>query len=334
MTPWQAFVDGAARVRRAAVLVAVLWLATVVAAWPFALSLRGMIRAHLGSSLAAGAAAHGVNFDWWNEFLAQASGIGQSFVPAIIGFAAVLQNVSALADAEGLRAGVGTAVAGYLALSVFLTGGVLDRLARNRRVGTYAFFAACGTYFFRLLRLTLLAALVYWALFTVLHSWLFDTVFTSLTRNVTVERTAILYRALLYGAFAVAVAAVNLVVDYAKVRMVVEDRRSALGALMSALRFVARNTRAAFALYALNVAVFLLVVALYGLIVPGAAGGLTAWLAFFIGQVYITARIAVRLIFSAGELALFQSRLAHVRYTAAPMATWPDSPAAEAIIPR
>jgi hypothetical protein len=334
MTPWQALVDGAARVRRAAGLVAVVWIATVAAAWPLAMSLRGMIRAHLGNSLAAGPAASGVNFDWWNEFLAQAGGAGQTFVPAILGFAAVLQNVSALADAEGMPAGVSSAVAAYLAISVFLTGGVLDRLARDRRVGTYAFFAACGTYFFRLLRLTLLAGLVYAALFTVLHPWLFDTVFTSLTRDVTVERTAILYRALLYGAFAVAVGVVNLIVDYAKVRMVVEDRRSALGALTSALRFVARNTRATFALYALNVALFLLVVAAYGLIVPGAAGGFTGWLAFFIGQAYIAARLAVRLVFSASELALFQGRLAHAHYTAAPVAAWPDSPAAEAIIPR
>ena len=43
-------------------------------------------------------AARGVNYDWWNEFLVQASGLGQTFVPAIIGFAGVLDNLSRLAD--------------------------------------------------------------------------------------------------------------------------------------------------------------------------------------------------------------------------------------------
>jgi hypothetical protein len=334
MTPWRAFTEGAGRVRRTPALVVGLWLMTFLLAWPLALLLRGMLADHLGASLAAETAARGVNFDWWNEFLAQAGGIGQTFVPAILGFAAVLQNVSSIADAEGLPAAVGSVVATHLVLSVFLTGGVLDRLARDRRVGTYGFFAACGTYFFRLVRLALVAALLYWLIFTSLHSWLFDSVFVSLTREITVERTAIAYRFLLYLAFATVVAAVNVIVDYAKVRMVVEDRRSALGALSSSVRFVARNGGAVFSLYAITVVIFLAVLATYALVAPGASGGVTAWLAFWVGQLYITLRVAVRLLFAASEVALFQGRLAHARYTAAAVPAWPDSPAAEAIIPR
>jgi hypothetical protein len=334
MTPWRAIGEGAGRVRRAPALIAGMWLMTLVLAWPLALVLRGMLATHLGGSLAAETAASGVNFDWWNEFLAQAGGIGQTFVPAILGFAAVLQNVSSIADAEGLPTAVGSVVAAHLLLSVFLTGGVLDRLARDRRVGTYGFFAACGTYFFRLVRLSLLAALLYWVLFTQLHPWLFDSVFVALTRDVTVERTAILYRFLLYVVFATVVAIVNVTFDYAKVRMVVEDRRSALGALSSSVRFVARNAGGVVRLFAITVLIFLLVLASYALVAPGASGGVTAWLAFWIGQLYITLRVAVRLLFAASELAFFQGRLAHARYTAAPVPAWPDSPAAEAIIPR
>jgi hypothetical protein len=80
--------------------------------------------------------------------------------------------------------------------------------------------------------------------------------------------------------------------------------------------------------------VFLIVVALYALVAPGAAGGVAAWIGFLIGQLYITLRVFVRLLFAASQIALFQSRLAHARYTAAPTAVWPDSPAAEAISPR
>jgi hypothetical protein len=37
-------------------------------------------------------------------------------------------------------------------------------------------------------------------------------------------------------------------------------------------------------------------------------------------------------VFWASETSLFQARLAHAGYVAAPVPTWPDSPAAEAIV--
>ncbi len=333
MTVGNAFSDGCSRVRRAPTLVAGLWLTSFLLAWPLALTLRGQLAAHLGSSLAADSAAAGVNFDWWNEFLAQAVGVGQTFVPAILGFAAVLKNVGALADAQRVPPVILAVLSAHILMSMFVTGGVLDRLARDRRIGSYGFFAACGLYFFRFLRLAVIAAPVYWWLFIVVHAWLFDELYPRVTRDVTVERTALMYRVLLYAVFGVIVAAVNVLFDYAKVRMVVEDRRSAIGALTSATRFLIGNTRAAAALYFLDVLIFLLVVAAYGVVVPGAGGGITAWLGFLIGQLYIALRVSVRLLFAATEIALFQSRLAHAGYTAAPIPVWPDSPAAEAILP-
>ena len=90
------------RVKRAPWLVIGVWLSTVLVALPLAMMLQAQIGEHLGASLAAQAAADGVNFDWWNEFLAQTSGVGVSFVPAILGFAAVMKNLSAVADARGM----------------------------------------------------------------------------------------------------------------------------------------------------------------------------------------------------------------------------------------
>jgi hypothetical protein len=333
MTAWAAFIDGLGRVQRAPALVAGLWLTTFLLAWPLALTLRGMLAAHLGASLAAESAASGMNFDWWNEFLAQAAGIGQTFVPAILGFAAVLKNISGVADAQGLPTVIASAVTAHMIISMFLMGGVLDRLARDRRTGTYGFFAACGTFFFRLLRLGLIAAVVYWVLFTTIHEWLFDDAWRALTRDLTVERSAIAYRAVLYALLGALVLAANVWFDYAKVRMVVEDRRSALGALTSSARFIARNASAVFGLYLLNVVIFIAVLLLYALVAPGASGGAAAWVGFLIGQLYITLRVVVRLLFAASQTALFQSRLAHAGYTAAPLPSWPESPAAEAIRP-
>jgi hypothetical protein len=50
-----------------------------------------------------------------------------------------------------------------------------------------------------------------------------------------------------------------------------------------------------------------------------------------VSQVYVLARLAMKLQFLASQTALFQASLAHAGYTAAPVPVWPESPAAEAI---
>lgn len=328
--PTGAFIDGLMRVKRAPALVIGLWLATVLTALPFAMMLQSLIGDHLGSSMAAQTLADSVDFDWWNEFLAQTSGVGLSFVPAVIGFAAVMRNLSTFVDNAGLPIVIAVAVSTHMIVSLFLLGGVLDRLARDRAVGAAAFFSACGTYAVRFLRLAIIATAVYWILFGPYHRWLFDELYTSLTENLTVERTAFFYRVGLYVAFLVPVTLANLIFDYAKVRAVVEDRRSMIGAVVSAIRFIRRNPGAALGLYLLDTMLFLAVIGLYFLVAPGA--GVNA-LAFAIGQLYIVFRVIIRLQFAASQIALFQGRLAHAGYVARPVPKWPDSPAAEALGP-
>jgi hypothetical protein len=325
-----AFLDGWGRVRRAPWLIAGLWVSTILVALPPAIVLKGMIESHLGSSMAADTLATGVNFDWWNEFLSQAAGVGQSFVPAIIGFAAVLKNLSDLADARAVSNVIVPVIGVQIVLSMFLAGGVMDRLARDRALGAGGFFQACGVYFFRFMRLGVIAAVVYWLLFFRLHPWLFDTVYEKLIKDLTVERTAFVYRVGLYIAFAVVVVIVNVLFDYAKVRAVVEDRRSMIGALVAGGRFILRNLIAVFGLYKLNALLFLILMALYAWAAPGAGANA---LAFAVGQIYIVLRVAIRLQFAASSIALFQNRLAHAGYVARPLPAWPDSPAAEAVGP-
>jgi len=68
--------DGWRRVRKAPAVAVCVWVMTFVLALPLAVVMRGTLQTHLGGSLAAGAAADGVNYDWWQEFTAQATGLG------------------------------------------------------------------------------------------------------------------------------------------------------------------------------------------------------------------------------------------------------------------
>ena len=314
-----------------AVLAGVL-IATLLATLPLGLALRSTLRVHLGDSVAADTVASGVNWDWWQEFSAQATGLGGTFSPSVIGAGVVLDNLSALLDnrpTAGILVGVATA---YLLLWIFLVGGVLDRYARGRATRTAGFFGACGVYFFRFLRLAVVGWLAYAVLFGLIHGWLLDDFYGWATRDFTVERSAFLLRAALYLLFGTLLVACNLVLDYAKIRAVVEDRRSMIGALLAAWRFVTRRPLQVSGLYLLNGLVFLLVLAVYAAVVPGAgSAGLSMWVVFLIGQAYILARLWTKLLFYASQTALFQGELAHAQYIAAPEPVWPESPAAEAI---
>ena len=324
--------DGIRRVNRAPALLAGVWLTTLLVSMPLAAAMRGLLADHLGASLATDAAATGVNYDWMQEFSEQATGLGVTFKPTIIGFAAVLDNLSAFMDRTSRPPAVIGAVAVYLLLWIFLAGGIIDRYARDRATRAHGFFSACGVFFFRFLRLAAAQAVVYTVLFGVVHPWLFDRLYPELIRDVSVERTAFFIRLAFYIVFGLLVAAAAMIFDYAKVRAVVEDRRSMLGAINAAVGFIGRNYGAAVGLFGADFLLFALVVAAYALVAPGAGGGaIRTLIAFGIGQVYVIARLWVKLAFWATETSLFQSRLAHAGYTARPEPAWPDSPAADAI---
>ncbi len=328
----RAFGQGIRRVASAPALLAGVYLATLLLAVPFGLALRAQIAAHLGDSLAAETLATGVNSDWWQEFSQDATGLGATLTPAVIGFAAPLANLSAFLDAEPRPPILVGVVALYLVVWAFLLGGVIDRLARGRPTRAAGFFAACGVFFFRFLRLAILAVPVYYVLFAVVHDWLFGTLYERLTRDLTVERTAFLVRLGLYVVFGLLFVAVSALVDYAKVRAVVEGRRSMVGALLAAGRFVARHPAAVGGLYLLNGAALVAVLALYAAVAPGAGRtGWSMWAGFLVGQAYIAARLAVKLVGYGAQVAYFQGELAHAGDVAEPPVAPLEPPAAEAM---
>jgi hypothetical protein len=331
MAAGSALRDGIRRVNGAPVMLVGMFTVTLLVALPLSIALRGMLADHLGDSLAADAAAAGVNYDWWQEFSEQAAGLATTFTPAVIGFAAVLENAGSLVDNAPLAATIAGATTAWLVIWSFLSGGVIDRYARGRPTRTHGFFAACGTHFWRFLRLGAIAFVAYALLFGWVHGWIFDDFFPWATRDTVVERRAFALRLACYAVFGCLLVACNLLFDYARIRIVVEDRRSALGALAAAARFV-RRERGAVVLYLFNAAIFLALALAYALADPGAPGaGLSMWATLVLGELYILGRHYVKLLFYASQTSLFQAALAHAAYTAAPAVVWPESPAAEAI---
>jgi hypothetical protein len=239
-----AFSAGWRRVLAAPRLVAGVWLALLLASLPPALAVRSSIAGDLGESLVASRVAAGMDTGWWEEFQARAKAEAGTLSVLVIGAAAPVANWSRFVDAPGVPPALGPAVACALGVWIFLSGGLIDRLARARPVGTRAFFGACGIFFFRFLRLTAIVGVVYWLIASPFHRILFAGIYPWLIRDLSSERAALVWRVICYAIWLAPLVVVNVVADYAKARAVIEDRRSMLGALTAGARFVRRHPAA------------------------------------------------------------------------------------------
>lgn len=201
---------------------------------------------------------------------------------------AVLLMVSGQADGPPIRV---PALAGCAVVWLALLGGLLDRLARAGRGRPPAFATACGQYWLRFLRVALLAWPAYGLLFTGIVP------LSDAGGSGWATRSMIL----LLGT-----SLVSMVVDLARIRMVVEDRRSAIGAIAAAGRFVRRRAVPVAGLYGLYAGVWLLAAAGLReaalLVAPGPAAA--AAVALALGAV-------LRVTLLGSGIAFFQAELAH-----------------------
>lgn len=324
-----AFIEGWRRTLRAPGVTMAVWIVTTLVTLPLAATLHDDIVTHLGPSTMAERAVEGWDLDWTGEFADQAQGVSATFTREILGAAGLVATLSRIFDAERPAPALVGAIAIYLGAWIFLSGGIVDRLARARPIGGAMFVALSARYFPRLLRLAVAAGAVYWLLFRTLHPLLFGPLFDRLTRDVARESYALGILAALYAVFALCLGLVSLVVDFTRVRLVVEDRRSVIAAFGAALRFVRRRFWRVAGLYAINVLALVLATRLWIQVAGGASS--PDWVALVGTQIYLIVRIWGRMAFLTSEAVFYQGELAHAHYTAAPLPRWPDSASVEAV---
>jgi hypothetical protein len=261
------------------------------------------------------------------------TGFYPTFTPTLLGTERFVRRAHEFLAGGTRDAGFVAAMATTLLVWTFLLGGILDRYARRRPIRSQAFFGASGVIFFRFLRLGVIAALGYILIFGLVHPLLFPPDYPWVTGvNYAVSASPLLSP--LYAVFLLLAGFWSAVVDYARIRAVVEDRRSMLGAILAGWRFVLAHPLKTFGLYLLNSAAFglLLWIALKAVTSGHAVITAGAGFAAAAGMLYLLVRLALKLVFFASQTAFFQRSLAHANYTAAPQLLWPESPAAEEII--
>jgi hypothetical protein len=314
-----AFADGWARVLRAPAILFGAFIVTWLVAFP-----AGRLIDQAGAPAAGRAEAAD----------ALATGFDRTFTPTLLGTDRFVQHTLGMFSEGALPVEFVAASATTLLVWTFLLGGILDRYARRRPTRAQAFFGACGVFFFRFLRLGVVAAAGYYLLFGLIHAWVFLPTYRYLTGGDATEAGSVPLLLLpLYAVFLMLAAFWSAVVDYARIRAVVEDRRSMLGAILAGWRFVVGHPLKTSGLYLLNSAAFGVALGAYTFAFPGAGSSAAVGVAAVAAaSLYLLARVALKLAFFASQQALFQRSLAHADYTAAPQLLWPESPAAEEIV--
>jgi hypothetical protein len=283
----------------------VAWLANVALALPASWLMKDALEKSIGASLVHENLRRGFDLAWFSEFEANARGLETTFGPSLSGAGPFYGN------AEGWVTGQMFAnLPGLVALGIvhalvwmFLLAGVLDAYVRPDR----DLLASGGRYFLRFLQLAAVSAVFYFLVYS-LARWLFQTLHR-LSRDVTVERTVLAYALAAAVVVALLLAFVNMVFDYAKIALVVRENGGALPALRDALRFIRLR---ALLLYLVLACIGIGLLAVFAVASPGGRQSSAAGVvfAFVVGQIFLVAKLCLRLTFYGSQAALYSSQSA------------------------
>jgi hypothetical protein len=292
-------------VMRAPGLLAGITLLTIAAAAPFGVVLGSQIQESLATQPLIDLGSSEIDAEWWLEFREQAPGLAATFTPTIVGFAAPLDNLSALLDGSPRPLILALPVVAFALLWALLWGGLLHRFHAGRRMGPRQFWSAAWRAFPANVTIGATAALVNLILFLTVHAVLFGPIFSALASRAATERDAFLWRVFLYGVFGCLLALVGLIADYARVHVASASAASARLAIIASAGFVRRNRLAVAGLYVFTGVLFVLLVAAYGTVETTGGFRFIGWRGVILGQLFIVGRLALRLTFGASEVWLY-----------------------------
>jgi hypothetical protein len=219
---------------------------------------------------------------------------------------------AALKYGDAVPAIIGQALAAallYFALHLFLNGGIIGRLLdREGRTTLEPFFADCGRYFWRYVRIFLISLVFYVLTFGVVLK-LLSALIRPAAESAVTEWLPLILSNLHFLVALLLLSIVHMIVDYARIAVVSDGEAKVLRALRHALKFLGKRFFRAWAIYLLLVlmtiagtVVFYVVLGRFA--APGVAGvavGLV-WM-----QAYILFRIWMRTVFVAAQAEYYRA---------------------------
>ncbi len=303
----KAMLKGFGRVVSSPGLIVWLWLVNLVVALPAAWVMTDSLRSSIGASLVDEKMTESFDMGWYGEFETKAKGLEATFTPTVTGVGAFYNNLESWLHGDLFKEFPGLVGIGlfYALLWALLLGGVLDRYSGGE-FNLSRLFSSGGRYFFRFIRLAVLSGVIYYLIYR-FSGWLFSRIEESVI-DITVERTIFFYTLLAAGLTVFLLTFVNMAFDYAKIVTFKEDRKSMLLAALRGFGFVFSNPAKTMGLYYGLGALGIAALALYSSVAPGATQATVSGvaLAFFLGQAFLIVKLMLRLMFYAGQMALYE----------------------------
>jgi hypothetical protein len=271
--------SGIARASRRPRLLLILWVINVLFALLIAGPFFALFSSDLGHSL-LGRNLQALDFIWLGDLIFRY----QDVAPAAL-------------------AAVAIPVVLYALVYVFLNGGIIGRLLDGEgRTTLQSFFSDCGRYFWRFVRLFLVSLLFYALAFGVVLEAV-AALLKPISEKALTEWPDFWISAFHSVAALLFLSLVHMIFDYARIRVVAEDDRQVLRALIAALRFVGRRFFRAWFLYLLVAAGFVAGTAVYALAGQAVPPEGLAWtgLAILWGQAFIVFRLWTKMAFFSAQ---------------------------------
>jgi hypothetical protein len=196
----------------------------------------------------------------------------------------------------------------YVCVNSFLSGAFIGVYSKEYPFSFTEFLTEGARYFGKFFRIALVALLVYFLFFNLVVDWINNSIarWTQAEASETVPYAYYMIRNVIVLFF---FSFLSMIFDYARVRMVVDDRTSSLAASAAGAKFAVTNTRSTYGLYLLLCLMGFVLVALYAMIekvIPQDSYWPLLFL-FVFQQCYMLARFGLKAGFYACQTRLYQT---------------------------
>jgi hypothetical protein len=330
MKIFSAFKDGLSSISRTKRMVFFAWCINVVLTLPLALPVLSQLDGYLRNTVMDEEILHRMDAAWADSYRAdmEKSEFVQSMGNSIFGYAPFVNHLEMQMNGTFIRTlggllydfffrwEINSASTSllfllsllYLCTNSFLSGAFIGVYSKDYPFSFTEFLSEGARYFGKFFRIALVALLVYFVFFNIVVDWINGTIAQS-TRTEASETVPYTYYMLRNVVVLFLFSFLSMMFDYARVRMVVDDRTSSLAASAAGMKFAVINARSAYGLYLLLCLVGFVLVVLYAIfekVIPQDS----YWpllLLFLVQQCYVFARLWLKAGFYACQTALYQT---------------------------
>ncbi len=274
-----------------------------------AIPMANSLKDSFGRSEVGARMTKGFDYIWWEEFQDEAKGLEKTFSPSVIGKGAILTNLESLIQMRFFSLPPMMLVFGlfYIILHTFLAGGILSIFSQDARFTFKEFIHGAGSHFLRFFGLMLLSWIFIIAIGGLLRNVLIS-ILSDISSNSFSEVTPFFISLGISALTFILLLFIQMVFDYARIKVVLEESRNILKSTLEALAFVLKYPFSTFGLFYLIFLFQVAVTVIYILLKEIIPQSNFPWVlaAFIIQQLFIFAVIWIRCLLYSSQMQLYK----------------------------